>query len=116
MHRWIALALPLALLAGCGSGPDAACDFNLPAGTGTVHACVEFTNLGSADISAADDACAKNGGKAIDACSTENVLGFCDLSQQGVDAVEYFYTGNGVTVDIAKQACEGTGKGTWTTK
>ncbi len=119
MRRFLAFALPLvslALLTGCGSGPDAACDFNIAAGSTTVHACVEFTTLSSADVSAADDACAEEGGKALDACPTENVIGFCDLSQQGVEAIEYFYASEGVTVELAKSACEGSGKGSWTTK
>lgn len=116
MHRFFALALPLALLAGCGSGPDAACDFVIPAGTQTVHACVEFDQLSSADLSQVDSACTSQGGKRIDACDTENVLGFCTLTQGGIEAVEYFYTGGGVTVEIAKSSCEGEARGTWTTK
>jgi hypothetical protein len=118
MHRAIALALafPLALLTACGSSPDAACDLVIPAGTQTLHACVEFDNLSSSDMTQVDDACAKQGGKRIDACDADNVLGFCTLTQGGVEAVEYFYIGGGLTVDIAKSGCEGEARGTWTTK
>ena len=33
----------------------------------------------------------------IDACDTEGAIGFCTLTQGGIEAVEYFYPGGGVT-------------------
>jgi hypothetical protein len=100
------------LVAGCGGGPDLACDLVQKNGGVTSHGCSEVDGLGSSQIDAAAQQCTEIGGTVVDSCSGDGDLGVCTITQGGLTQGLHFYSDGGVTEAIAAKACED-GKGTW---
>ncbi len=101
------------LVAGCGGGPDFACDVTQSAGGITSHGCTEIDNIDSTQVDAAASSCAEQKGVVVDSCSSDGDLGFCAITQGGITIDIHFYSAGGVTAALASQACDEI-KGTWT--
>jgi hypothetical protein len=101
------------LVAGCGGGPDFACDVTQTAGGISSHGCTEINNIDGAQVDAAASSCAEQKGVVVDSCSSDGDLGFCSLTQGGITIDIHFYSAPGVTADLGKQACDQL-MGTWT--
>jgi hypothetical protein len=95
---------------GSGGGPTFSCNIV----EGTTSVCVEYENLPAADVATEQSACTSEQGTAGTSCSTENALGACTVSADGISVKEVFYNGGGITAAQAEQACTSS-QGTWTT-
>ncbi len=101
------------LVAGCGGGPDFACDIVQTTGGVKSHGCTEIDEVDSSQSDAAAASCKQQGGVVVDSCPSEGDLGVCVFTSGGITGDVHFYSEGGVTAAIAKTACDQL-KGSWT--
>ena len=92
--------------AGAGGGSDTACDIMM-AGT---HVCEQ---VGAAEATEIQSACASAGGTLLSACSDTNRFGTCEQTAGGITLSTSYYPGDGLTAAAAQSACMDAA-GTWT--
>jgi hypothetical protein len=74
-------------------------------------ACIIFSNLTSAELSAADQSCTSQGGTTVSSCPSSGVVGCCTMVNSGISAEECLYFG---TASADQSQCTQSG-GTWST-
>ena len=101
------------LVAGCGGGPDFACDIVQTTGGVKSHGCTEIAEVDSSQLDEAESACTQQGGGVVDSCSSDGDLGVCVFTSGGITGDVHFYSEGGVTAAIAELACKEL-EGSWT--
>ena len=126
LRKTMTVICALAMLVGCGDGPDTAAPDMILAGGGSYSCnfpmamgrwCTDDVWTGTANSEAAEaNACKSFGGAKVAVCDRAGAVGGCRTTKTGASgtttSTSWFYQG---TVDMVKSACTTTLKGTFVT-